>query len=540
MIHHGAEAAAQAANARSERFFETVCHKSGRVFWRRGLYRLAVALLLGAGAVPLFAGEGKGKGTAIQRRNFTVQEAVETALQRNPDILHARQEIERTKGLVIEVRARALPHLDATAAFQQTDSNLDSGGGNFTSSGTTTGTGASPTPTPTTTTTTSSSSQSTFSTQDRSYSLRFQVSQLLYSGGQVTSALRAADFTRDITYFQLRDTVDRVIATVRTQFYQVLLDQALIGVQEESVKLLESQLGDAQNRFEAGTVPRFNVLRAEVELSNQRAPLIQARNDYRIAQLQLAKTLGLDFEPGRSGEPLTLRGALSFERRNIGLGTAIELAKERRPFLKQQRINILNQAQQVRIALAGYQPTVSLDGGYLFRKSNFSDDLRDVVDGWFFGLNGSWAIFDGFETAGKVKQARAILEEAKITYDDAVRQVELEVQQAYSRLEQGGQLIESQAKGVEQADEALRLAGARLNAGAGTQLEVLDARVALTRAQSTRLQALFDYDSALAEFDRVTATDTKYDETFDDPLTRKRKAPRAPAQKSRRETPAPK
>ena len=113
------------------------------------------------------------------------------------------------------------------------------------------------------------------------------------------SQIKSGAFQRDASYFAFRNTIDQVIATVRTQFYQVLLNRALIGVQEESVELLRSQLQDQQNRFEAGTVPRFNVLQAQVALSNQQPELISARNNYRIAQLQLARTIGLDFDPAR-------------------------------------------------------------------------------------------------------------------------------------------------------------------------------------------------------------------------------------------------
>jgi hypothetical protein len=119
-----------------------------------------------------------------------------------------------------------------------------------------------------------------------------------------------------------------------------------------------------------------------------------------------------------------------------------------------------------------------------------------------------------------MKQARAVLQESKISYDDAIRQIELEVQQAYSNLAQGRELIQSQQKNVEQAQEALRLASARLSAGAGTQLEVLNARVELTRAQSTTLQALYTYNAAVAEFDRVTATEVTYSTELDEPSTR--------------------
>jgi outer membrane protein TolC len=167
-----------------------------------------------------------------------------------------------------------------------------------------------------------------------------------------------------------------------------------------------------------------------------------------------------------------------------------------------------------------------VSGGHTFESSEFSSKLDHVVDGWFIGVTGSWAIFDGLETLGRVQQARATLSEAKITYDDSVRQVELEIQQAYSNLQQDRELYFSQEKNVDQALEALRLASARLGVGAGVQLDVLNAQVQLTTARSTRLSALFSYNSDLAEFDRATATDTIYHDTFDDPLMRRRKQTR--------------
>jgi hypothetical protein len=94
--------------------------------------------------------------------------------------------------------------------------------------------------------------------------------------------------------------------------------------------------------------------------------------------------------------------------------------------------------------------------------------------------------------------------------------VELEIQQAYSNLQQNRELIQSQEKNVELAEEALRLAKARLDAGAGVQLDVLNAQVQLLTAQSTRLQALFGYNSSLAEFDRVTGAQSTYQEMFAD------------------------
>jgi outer membrane protein TolC len=445
-----------------------------------------------------FAGSETGTDSSLRR--FTLRQAVETAFRRNPSILTARQEIRRTKGVVIEVRAQAIPQIDAAGMWNYTDPNLQQG------------------------------STSSISTSPYSWNVSFTGSQLLYNGS-VIPAIKGAGSAVDASLYALRNTIDTVVATVREQFYQAILNKELIGVQEESVQLLESQLKDQQNRFEAGTVPRFNVLQAEVALANQQPSLITARNNYRIALLQLAKTIGLDFDPRRGDRPpLECVGELSYAPLDVPLTQAVALGKERRPSLKQQRANIMVQVQNLRGAYAGIQPSISFQGGYTFEKSQFAGTefsrLSDVAEGWFYGINGSLPIFDGLETAGKVKQARATLSQSKIAYDDGVRQVELEIQQAYSNLQQDRELYFSQSKNVDQAWEALRLATARLGVGAGVQLDVLNAQLALTQAQSTRLSALAAYNTDMAEFDRATATDTNYPDSFDDPLVRKNRETR--------------
>ena len=478
------------------------------------------------------AGEGTGASWAISG-DLTLEKAVEAALRQNPDIRKQLQEIQRTRGQIVEVRAQALPHVGVSGNFRQVDRRLVAGG-SFDSSD------LSPT---TTTTTTSTGGVTTTSTAipvaggdqgggsgpgDKSWSVTITARQVLYSGGQVRAAINIAKFTEDSSYYQLRDTVDRIIALTRVQFYEVLLTRALITVQEEAVRLLGDGLKDQQNRFEAGTVPRFNVLRAEVDLSNAQPDLIRAKSNALIAQLQLAKTLALN--PGPKGQPtFHCVGEFSVIEPRLGLTEAIAAAKEKRAFLKVQRQQILTGKEQIKVALAGYKPRLDANAGYELHNSRFTDNLDKIVDGWFFGVTGSWDIFDGLETAGKVQQARAQLEFAKINYDDSVQKVELEVQQSYANLQAARETIRSQQKNVEAALEALRLANERLLAGAGTQLDVLDARVALTKARTSEIQSRATYNQELSEFDRVTATETLYSETFEDPLT-KRQAPKtAPA-----------
>ena len=480
---------------------------------------------------PIFGGTG-GRYTSETRSvsrvpTFTLEQAILTALQQNPTILNAEQEIKRTKGVIIQVRAQALPQVNARANFEWIDPNLSGarifGNTSNTTPGTTTGGGAASfmegvtsqvrdvkvplaaaTPVPVT------NVQQT----DVSYAISVIGSQLIFNGTTFPQ-IRGTFFQRDSAYFAFRNVLDQLIATVKTQFYQIVVNRELVSVNEESVHLLEAQLKDQQNRFEAGTVPRFNVLQAEVALYNQLPLLITAQNNLRISKITLAKTLGLDFQPRRGEQPpLEVTGEMPYVPRAINLADAIELGKERRPFLKQARANVLNQLQQVRATAGQWLPTVTATGGGEWVSSPINSSWHDISKGWLTTVQGSVPIWDSGAIAGQVIQQRALLSETKITYDDDVRQVELEIQQAYSNLLQNRELIQSQEKNVELAAEALRLAKARLDAGAGVQLDVLNAQVQLLTAQQTRLSALFGYNSSLAEFDRATGAQSTYTEMF--------------------------
>src|SRR5205814_2548156 len=206
---------------------------------------------------------------------------------------------------------------------------------------------------------------------------------------------------------------------------------------------------------------------------------------------------------------------LAYIPRKIDLPVAIEEGKRNRPFLKEQRANVLNQIQQVHVAIGSWLPNVNANGGGEWLSNDFNSSFGDVSKGWLTTVTGSWPIWDSGMAWGKIQQQRALLSEQEITYDDDVRQVELEIQQAASNLLPNRESIQATEKNLESAAEAGRLAKARLDAGAGTQLDVLNAQVQLTTAQSTRLQALFGYISSLAEFDRATGAQSTYKETFD-------------------------
>jgi len=432
--------------------------------------------------------------------NITLDDAIRIAVRQNPQILLAIQQIEQTRGQIITVRAEALPLVALSGVYSQVDPRLL---GTSTSSGTTTSTA--------------------FTGADKTWNISVTATQLLYSGGQVGAAIKIAKLTLDSNYFNLRDVIDQTISNVYQQFYTVLLDRELIAVQEESVGLLQSQLNDQKNRFAAGTVPRFNVLQAEVALSNQIPLLINAKNQYVISQTTLAQTLGIDYDIWRPDTgKVNVVGNLDVHYRDVNEDEAISMARTRRAFLKVQRQSILIQLQQIKVALAGYQPTLTADGGYKVGSSPLSDRLDDTVNGWFVGVNGNWNIWDSGATYGRVKTARAQLESAKATYDAAVLTVNLQVQQAIANLKEARETIQSQVENVKEALEAVRLAQERLAAGAGVQLDVLNAQVALEQARTNELQSRHDYNVALAQLDYAIGADTQYVDGFEDPLTHRK------------------
>jgi TolC family type I secretion outer membrane protein len=444
--------------------------------------------------------------------NLTLNEAVQIALKQNPTILNSIQQIRLTRGQLIEVVAQAVPQIAISSNYQNQADSLQPSPRSSTSIEIPNPSGGKPI----ILTTGGGSAQ-----QNQSWNIQFTASQLIFDGGATIAGIKAGSAAYDSAFFTLRSTVDNVVSQVITQFYQVVLNRALIVAQQQNVALLKQQVQDQQNRYEAGTVPRFNVLQAEVQLANALPPLIQAENSFRISLYQLVKLLGMDYPKGHPSEvPFNVVGALGYSPRRINTDESIRVAIARNPSLKAQRQNILVNASNVSAQIAGWFPTVNAQVGYEVQNDSTSSNIGDSLVGMFFGATGSWNVWDGGATYGRVSQAKAQLMQTKNTYDDGIRQVVLDVQTAISNLDQAKQTIDATTASVVQATEALRLARERLDAGAGTQLDVLNAQTQLLAAQTNVLQARYDYIAAMAQYDFALSLDTQYVETFEDPLVR--------------------
>ncbi|HVU07452.1 MAG TPA: TolC family protein [Verrucomicrobiae bacterium] len=408
-------------------------------------------------------------------RPLSLTDCLNLALQQNATILKGRSDLDAAYGVVVQTRAVALPQLQATGQFKSTDPDAIE---NFPGT----------------------------SLPQNNWDAGVQIVQSIYEGGKVIAAVRAAKVTKEQALAQYQTVISDTLLAVRIAYADVLLGEQQIIVQEASVNLLQRELDDQKHRYDAGTVPKFNVLRAEVAVANQRPLLIQARNNYRIAKNNLCILLGYNL-PRTVWEdiPLTLTDKLDDEPYQINLPDAIQQALANRTELvtlrkteELQKLNIVN-------AKAGYKPNLQLFAGYGWNNAQFTEPVvvGHDIHGWNAGAQMNWDIFDGMLTYGKVTQAKALYEKSKTDVDDKGRQIELEVRTDYSDFIEAQEVLDSQKTVQAEAEESLREAKARANAGTGTQLDVLDAETSLTQARTTQVQALHDYDTARARLERA-------------------------------------
>lgn len=418
-------------------------------------------------------------------------EAVEIALRQNSAILRGRTDLRASHGIEMQLRSAVMPRVVTSGFYSAKEASLVNqplGGAFF--PGATNG---------------------VFPLPGQTWQADGQVQQPVYNG-RMFSSLRSAKLTREQAVLNFHVTVEDALLNTRLAYDDALLAQQEIIVQEASVKLLSNQLEDVEKRYKAGTVPRFNVLRAQVELANTRPRLITARNQFVIAKNNLVNQLGYNLPRGVLQDiPLQLSDKLEDKPLPIELSSAVGRAFDQRSELAALHKNERLRREDIVSAKAGSRPSVQVYGGYQLTSPTFEEDLTDVLHGWEAGVNLSWSPWDGGLTRGRVTEAEARHERALVDIQDEQRQIELEVRTAYSQFVNAKEVLESQKKVQEEAEEALRLAEARMHAGTGTQLDVLDAQTSLTQARTTQVQALHDYSVARSRLQRAIGEDLQKD-----------------------------
>jgi len=326
-----------------------------------------------------------------------------------------------------------------------------------------------------------------------SYSTNVTLNQKLYDFGKTGARVDEAKATLRVAEEELERVRQEIALNVKLAYFDLLQAQRLVKVAEAAVERAELNLKSARGFFEVGAKPKSDVTKAEVEVANARVALIRSRNAVRLAQTTLANALGVEAEA-----PIAVQDILAFEPVPVDPAQLLTEAFKGRPELRQAKARVEVTRFLLRQATTAYFP--DLDGNAAYGATNREFPLREV---WELGFTFSWNLFEGFLTQSKVREARATLEAARADLNTLELQVRLEVDQAYLALLEADERISATAKGVESAQENLRLAQGRYAAGVGTILELADAQEALTNAEADQIRALTDHKLARARLDRA-------------------------------------
>jgi outer membrane protein TolC len=329
-------------------------------------------------------------------------------------------------------------------------------------------------------------------------------SQLLFDFGRTWAAKDVAKSSAEALKEVLEAQKLDISQLVKTQYYTLLLSKRLVEVNVTALERAEVNLRSAQGFFQVGTQPKSFVTRAEVDVANGRVNVIRAQNAVSLARVALNTAMGIAVNA-----PTEVKDLLAYQQFSMDRDALVGEAIKNRPEYRQVKAQAEAADASVRQTFRDFFPNLVGSGTYGVvgvtgaSNSRSTNGFIDSGNEWNVGLTLSWSIFDGGGKVARYKEAKANLEAAQARVRDAELQVWQSVEQSYLNLGEAEERIGAAGKAVESAEENYQLARGRFDAGVANIIELTDAQLALTQAQSTEAQALSDYRIAIANLERA-------------------------------------
>lgn len=389
-----------------------------------------------------------------------IRRCLEIALRNQPGIRAARGQVAASQSRVGQAQSNYYPQVDLSAGYTSDHSPTASG---------------------------------RTSARGDYYSNSVTLSQNIYDFGRTSSQVRVQELNTEAFRSDLRDVVSLTIFNVKQAYYSLLQAIRNREVARETVRQFEQQLEQARGFFEAGIRPRFDVTRAEVDLSNSKVNLIRAENEIRLSASRLKNAMGVPGAPD-----FTIEDDLEVRKYEMTIDEATARALRARNDLRASAARKRSVEESIDLARRDYYPSISGGADYTWAGSGYPLD-----DGWSAEVTITLPLFDGYLKKHRVSESRANLEVTSAN-DDIIRQnVLFEVQQAYFSLEEAAERIPAAELALRQAQENLEIANGRYATGVGSPIEVTDATVAYINSKTSFVQALTDYKTAWASLERA-------------------------------------
>lgn len=389
--------------------------------------------------------------------DISLERAWGIALKQNQDVLAAREYKNKVRGIYVEARSSALPHLGISGGYYDVDDESQE-----------------------------ALTRGFFPTGQRYSEAKLSLDQVLFSWGQVTAAIRGAKVGLATAGDELDQARQAVMRDVAVAFYDVLLAREMVKISEGNLAQKERHLDAAKQRYDAGLATEYDVLAARVNVQNARPAVVRAKNAVGTTREHLAFLLALN------GCTVDARGELqaSFDA-PPALDDALARAISRRP-----ELSYIDHQQQMarelaKVYSAGDKPRADLHGEIGWKG-------MEAGEAWGSGQEHvaaviiSFPFFDGLSTRGKVAQAESDARTLAIQRDKLKESMRLQVFTAISGVTESAEIVNGLTGTVEEAQKVLSMANKGYQYGLMTRLDVEDAELALLQAQGGLARAKRD------------------------------------------------
>jgi len=318
--------------------------------------------------------------------------------------------------------------------------------------------------------------------------------QTIYDFGRTAGAVATARGNREATDQALAVTLQDLKLRVRSAYYLLLATEKQVMAVRETVTAREGVFRQADEFFKQGIRAKVDVARAEATLFAAKTSLIRAENNREMARVELANAMGMEsledrilVEPSSLSLPLPERGSSQQD------------ALRNRPELRQFAALKSAATGTLKTAKSSYLPILSgvASAGYADR------DFPPTGNVWGLGLNLTVPLFSGFSSVEQVREATAAVNSLEARQNSLRLQISKEVESARLGVNEAAARMVSTEKEVVAANEGKSLAEGRYQEGVGSIIEVSDAQSQALDAQTSNIQAKYDYYTAVARFGRA-------------------------------------
>jgi outer membrane protein len=419
-------------------------------------------------------------------RVLSLEEAVHTARQNQPQLHQARANTDAAVARADEARAPLLPQLGVTAQYQRTTANFAARPGSI------------PTNNGGTTTTGSTTSWDTFNFWNGGATLN----QLIYDFGLSIDKWKAAKAQADAQRSTELATVLSVDFTVRSNYFLARADKALLQVAQDTLDQQIKHRQQTEGFVRAGTQPEIALATAKTNEANARVALIQAQNNYETAKVTLNQAMGIEgpTDYDVSDQPFPIIDVEDGQLEPL-LAEAIKARPEVASIEDLIRVNQLT----ISSVKGNYLPSISAqanvtEAGTALEKTVISSGLTWNAN---VGILLSWNLFAGGLTNAQIREAQANLANVAAQLDLERQQIRVDVNAALLAVRAAKSSLSATAEALENAKLQLKLAEQRYQVGVGSSIELTDAQVALTLAAGQAVQADDNLSTARAQLLRA-------------------------------------